>query len=185
VPFLSPRDRRTSLLRPLLLLLCLWGRNFFRGSIGNLFDNFPALDRLNRFNHLAGRLRTVAAILGQQTHHESGEWWRHMRSDLVRRGGRFRRQRRQDGQGILAVERQPARAGSVEYGPQAEQIAAAIDLLGVGLFGSHVGRRTNHRSRLGEVSVCATAARQAEIDDLDTIPARFQPDVRRLDVAMD
>src|SRR5262245_3978240 len=82
-----------------------------------------------------------------------------------------------------------------------------IERLPLRLFGRHVGRSAHHCSTLGELLLALLASGQAEVEDFDTdggsrvcywngfflafllpIPARrlppFQPDIRRLHVAM-
>src|SRR3981081_4745835 len=50
-----------------------------------------------------------------------------------------------------AIKRKSARGHFVEHGPEREQIASYIDVLGSDLFGRHISYRAEHRSRAGHV----------------------------------
>src|SRR5262249_46785303 len=79
-----------------------------------------------------------------------------------------------------------------ENASQAKEIAAKIDGFPGGLFGGHVGRRTDDGAALGQMGIVGGSAGQAEVENLHTSlaprlspPASFlQPDIRRLDVAV-
>ena len=73
----------------------------------------------------------------------------------------------------------------VEHHAQAPQIAAGIDGFAAALLRGHVGRRANNGPGLGQMGIVGGGAGQPEIEDSHTPLGLFQPDVRRLDVAMD
>lgn len=146
-----------------------------------------------RFCHHKRRLWSFLRLLGQELHDQVAEAGRHVGIDYARRLRRFQRQGRDDGDGVLALERQLAGAHAVEHAAEAEQVAAVIDVAAGGLLGRHERRRADNGPGLREVRLVAGRAGQSEVEDLGAeLPglasgARlgfFQPQVRWLDVAM-
>ncbi len=74
---------------------------------------------------------------------------------------------------------------AIKHTSQAEQVAAVIDHLARRLLGRHVGGRADDRAGLGQMGLVAQGPGQAEIEDLDAPSVTFQPEIGRLDVAVD
>jgi hypothetical protein len=90
----------------------------------------------------------------------------------------------QRGQQRLARKRQAAGGHAIQDAAKAEQVRAGIDRFGPGLFGSHVVRRADDFARLREGRGRVGVAGQAEVENLHPSLGRFEPNVRRFDVAM-
>ena len=82
-------------------------------------------------------------------------------------------------------ERRFARGHPVQDAAEAEQVAAVIDFPALGLLGRHVRRRADDRPLLRELAFRSGGSGQAEVQDLHAVGFRLQPDVGRLDVAVD
>jgi hypothetical protein len=100
-----------------------------------------------------------------------------------------RRQRHQDVHHLLAAEGQFAGTQRVQDAAEAEQVRARVHVLvATGLLGRHERWRADDDARPGDLGVVGLHARQAKVENdrpRRTARLRFQPDVRRLDVAMD
>lgn len=59
-----------------------------------------------------------------------------------------------------------------------------VHLLATGLFGRHIGGRAEHDAGLRQLLLFGGGASQAKIKQLDAAGLRFQPNIGRLDIAM-
>ena len=84
-----------------------------------------------------------------------------------------------------SLERWRAGRASVEDASEAEQVAPGVDREPLGLLGGHVGRRAEDGPGRGQVLEVALGPGEAEVEDPDPAPGGFEPDVGRLDVAVD
>ncbi len=92
-----------------------------------------------------------------------------------------------------SAKRRLARRHAVEDAAQAEQVAAMIDGLALALLGRHVRGSAHDSAQLRELGFRADRAGQAKVENLHAASGRgrswraksFEPDVGRLDVAVD
>ena len=91
-------------------------------------------------------------------------------------------QRRQH---IGRLKRQLPRDHSVEHTPQTEKVRAMINDISSGLFRRHKTGSASDHSRLCKFWIVISDSREPEIENLDSVGFRFDPDICRLDVAMD
>ena len=77
-----------------------------------------------------------------------------------------------------------ARGHLIEDATEAEEVAERRDRAAAGLLGAHVVRRAGDLVGLAPVGVRLQAPRQAEVEDLHPAATAFEPEVRRLDVAV-
>jgi hypothetical protein len=91
----------------------------------------------------------------------------------------------EDGSAVGPVEGQLTRAHAVEDAAEAEQVAAVIDLFAGGLLRGHVLGRAGDGPVHRQGRLATDQARQAEVEDLHPPALPLQPDVGRLDVAVD
>jgi hypothetical protein len=135
--------------------------------------------------HLLGGVDALRRILRQQVYHEVRQPLRDGWVDLARWGGLVHDHRQQRRHTIGALEWLPACTELVEHDAEAEQVAAGIEHVAARLLGGHVCRSADDRTFLRQAGALVGGPCQAEVEDLDTLLRRFQPDVGRFDVAVD
>ena len=144
-----------------------------------------AFNRSNSLDNRVRRFRPFVAILGKQVHDQFRNLGGQIRIEFVGRLGLLRcdgEERRHD---VLAAEGHPSRTHAIEDAAEAEEVAAAIDLLAAGLFRRHERGGAEDGPGLRQVGIVGGGASQAEVEDLDPPALPFKPDVGRLDVAVD
>ena len=158
------------------------------------------LDPPQRLGHGLRVLRPPGGGLGQQLEDQVGERGRGAR--VLRRGRRrgVHGQRHHGRDGVDPTERQLAGGHLVEHDAQAEQVGAVVHGGPLGLLRAHVRRRADGRPlprhRVEPRPVRARVAGavgvglggrpgQPEVEDLHPPLVPFEPDVGRLDVAVD
>ena len=85
---------------------------------------------------------------------------------------------------MIAAKGRPTGTQGVEHAAQAEQIAAIIDRMVLGLLRRHVGRGAQGDAAFGVAGIVDDAG-QAEIGDLDRLGPLLHQQVAWLDVSMD
>jgi len=73
----------------------------------------------------------------------------------------------------------------VQQHPQAEQVAAVVDLAPPRLLRRHVRRGADHRPGVGQLGLGVDRPGGPEVEHLDRPVRGLQPQVRRFDVAVD
>ena len=144
-----------------------------------------ALDAADRVDDGLCRRRTIGRGLGQEPHHQVVAG---LGCGGVHRpggGGRLGGQGREHGVDRPALEGEPAGEEPVEDGAEAEQVGGSAGGLAAGLLGRHVGRRPHDRAGAGDLDLLLDRPGVAEVEDLGPSVRDFEPDVPRLDVAMD
>ncbi len=76
-------------------------------------------------------------------------------------------------------------AQSVEDAPEAEAVRAGTDDFAPGLLGRHVGRSAHDRADMSDLDFVPIGPGHPEIEDLDPTVGCLEPEIGRLDVAMD
>ncbi len=169
-----------------------------------------ALNRQERLGDGARRGRPLGRVLGKQRVDQLGQRRRHLGVERANGPWRVANQGHQHRHRLAAGKRELSRGQSVEHATQAEQVGAGIDRAAERLLGRHVRRSSEDGPLLSEVGAVIGGPRQAEIQDPDAVQAaerarqggrrrdtarltgvrrirfaRFEPEVRRLDVAVD
>jgi hypothetical protein len=111
----------------------------------------------------AGRV-SVLGLLRQSARNDTVESPRNPGDDLGWGFGVLVEDLPGDGREVRAEERRPAQKGRVEEGAEREQVAPAVDLVGLELLGQHVVRGADHGAGLGQVRI--GELRDSKIGDL-------------------
>ena len=137
------------------------------------------------FGHLGRRLIAVGRILGMEPGDDRAKPVGYVWVDFENGPGRVIANAAQDCQVAFARKRRLSGTQDIQHAAQTEQVAAVIDGTAAGLFWSTVKGGAHENARIGQARIIRRGPGQTEIQDFQPPAPSLQPDVRRLDVAMD
>ncbi len=131
----------------------------------------------------AGSLEAIGRVFGVQAVDDGFEPGGNLRLDVAQWPRVFAADALEYGHRRTGPKWRLSRAEDIQHAAQAEQVAALVDVLALGLFGRHIGWCARDESCLRPADV-VDRLRQAEVRDFHPLDAVFQKDVGRLDIPM-